>query len=269
MESFLPVPVGAWFVLFPRDKWSSGRRWRMASLPTGQDRCDALRELLAFSSLFFHRHGWACVCCCARMVLSHLEEHHAAAVSVGRTPPFPINPEANLHKQRLNCPTCPLLRDIPSCISWPPRSTCGRYRVFSIQGSGKGHWAQAQQLGRIDGEQQGSFDLEHSTRIDRQGLLIYYSRVLGSTTRRLRESLEGQGSIHLCRNPPAPPEDREVEVAGKLTAPSDSWEALGREQVFCSMMFLTCLQQAASSVLGTLRMLLTALFKHRQKISKA
>ena len=44
-------------------------------------------------------------------------------------------------------------------------------------------------------------DLEHSTRFDRQGLLINYSRVLGSTTRRLRESLEGQGSIHLCRNP--------------------------------------------------------------------
>ena len=32
-------------------------------------------------------------------------------------------------------------------------------------------------------------------------MVRHYSRVLGSTTRRLRKSLEGQSSIHLCRNP--------------------------------------------------------------------
>ena len=37
------------------------------------------------------------------------------------------------------------------------------------------------------------------SRIDRTGLLVHYSRVLGVTDRRLREELEREGSIHLCR----------------------------------------------------------------------
>ena len=37
------------------------------------------------------------------------------------------------------------------------------------------------------------------SRIDRTGLLVQYSRVLGVTDRRLREELEREGCIHLCR----------------------------------------------------------------------
>ena len=37
------------------------------------------------------------------------------------------------------------------------------------------------------------------SRIDRTGLLVNYGRVLGVTDRRLREELEREGSIHLCR----------------------------------------------------------------------
>ena len=44
----------------------------------------------------------------------------------------------------------------------------------------------------IDGEAARlQLDLEQFTRIDRQGLLIHYSRALGWTTRRLRDYLEG------------------------------------------------------------------------------
>ena len=37
------------------------------------------------------------------------------------------------------------------------------------------------------------------SRIDRTGLLVNYSRVLGVTDRRLREELEREGCVHLCR----------------------------------------------------------------------
>ena len=43
-------------------------------------------------------------------------------------------------------------------------------------------------------------DWEGGSRIDRTGLTVRYSRVLGATDRRLREELERNQCIHLCRS---------------------------------------------------------------------
>ena len=42
-------------------------------------------------------------------------------------------------------------------------------------------------------------DPERRTRIDRHGLWIHPSRVLGATTRRVREHVEREDQVHLCR----------------------------------------------------------------------
>ena len=47
-------------------------------------------------------------------------------------------------------------------------------------------------------------DSEFSSRIDRHGLVVKYSRVVGATSRVLREQLEARDRLHLCRHGDCP-----------------------------------------------------------------
>ena len=74
-----------------------------------------------------------------------------------------------------------------------PRAVDTEYYQRKIRGRGVGRKPHDVVV-KLD---QGAWD--GGSRIDRTGLLVHYSRVLGVTDRRLREELEREGNIHLCR----------------------------------------------------------------------
>ena len=80
-----------------------------------------------------------------------------------------------------------------------PRAVDTEYYQRKIRGRGVGRKPHDVVVKLDQGAARLQPTWDGGSRIDRTGLLVHYSRVLGVTDRRLREELEREGSIHLCR----------------------------------------------------------------------
>ena len=80
-----------------------------------------------------------------------------------------------------------------------PRAVDTEYYQRKIRGRGVGRKPRDVVIKLDQGAARLQLTWDGGSRIDRTGLLVHYSRVLGVTDRRLREELEREGCIHLCR----------------------------------------------------------------------
>ena len=160
-----------------------GRYWPWAASSTLGLGLLACMVALAWSCQILHN---TICCCCGRR--ERRSEEELLQEPLHCSSPSSTHPgKSRLHESFL-CGT-----------SSPP--SCG-YRILPKEGP------RTLRTGRrlndliikIEGEAARlQLDRESSSRIDRHGLLFKYSRVKGATTRRLREQLENQNVIHLCK----------------------------------------------------------------------
>ena len=80
-----------------------------------------------------------------------------------------------------------------------PRAVDTEYYQRKIRGRGVGRKPHDVVVKLDQGAARLQPTWDGGSRIDRTGLLVQYSRVLGVTDRRLREELEREGCMHLCR----------------------------------------------------------------------
>ena len=127
-----------------------------------------------------------CCCCCRRPVQEGAGQEQGPA-----TP-----------RIAFNLPSVPVTKGFVKLeLAGPeaPRAVDTEFYQRKIRGRGAGRKPNDIEMDQGAARLQPSWD--GGSRIDRTGLLVNYSRVLGVTDRRLREELEREGSVHLCRQP--------------------------------------------------------------------
>ena len=131
---------------------------------------------------------YLCCCCCGRRA-GPAEPH------VGPSPPVPAAaaalPSVEVHRGYF---------DPEFAGPDATRAADTEFYQRKIRGMGAGRKPNDVLIKMPAGAARLQPDWEGGSRIDRTGLTVSYSRVLGATDRRLREELERNQCIHLCRS---------------------------------------------------------------------